>query len=309
LAVALVHAWDGNYEPLGIQQGWNCLYMFIDQETQHLQARMVHIPNDSLCFGPAASNSVLGGQLLEVSQQHVPGFGAPEYPTVGRWDRDQDQAKPYDYIGLRCSAAWCEIHRDKGTPFLPSRNYALASAAPIGDRKVWEIKGWYDEQFLDVGTAGAKIPLQVLGTMVPDPALDTLTLKHFTGAWKRVGYSALSGPSGDYLTKLGLHPGTLPHNSDGEGLTEESLCLKTAASTCPDVPPSVMSSCKSSATGADSVWYARIGAVGPSAAYRCVTRHGHPGSPHIPGTGRWRWQENDATQWWRCDDGCCTIKP
>ena len=306
IAVAVVHAWDGDYAPLGIQQGWNCLVMFIDNTTHRRRARMIHILDQEKCFGDVGNFAATGGQLLEVSQQSIAGFDTQDYPTVGRWDRDQDWARPYDYIGLRCGSAWCEVYREKSDPFLPSTHYALASTGAARDsRRVYEVKGWYDEQFLDVGISGSKTPLSIRGTMIPDPALDTLSLGSFEGAWKHVGATALSAPSPAYMTKLGLDAGILPQNSAGYHLTEESLCLEANGNKCSEVPATVKASCKS--TTADQ-WYAKIQPPEGPAVYKCVKRHKHPQEPHIPGTGRWKWQEDDATQWWRCDQGCCTIR-
>src|SRR5262245_42597861 len=51
VAAAEVYSYDGDYDPLGIHMGFNCLYMAVDTSTQTWHARMQAVPKDTNCLG------------------------------------------------------------------------------------------------------------------------------------------------------------------------------------------------------------------------------------------------------------------
>jgi hypothetical protein len=309
IAAAVIHAWDGSYEPLGIRQKWNCLYL-VGGGAGGLSARMVATGGPEECSGSTDPDRLQDPVTLAVERRQFAGLGDDDYPSVGRWDRDQDRAQPYDYIGFRCNDGWCEVHRPKESEFLPSEAYFLDPAETPLNRRVYEVKGWYDEQYLDVGSGSAKHPLSVLGTMVPDSALDTRTVDDFRGQWVPVGVTALSASSSVYRTKLGLEAGHLPRGGQGSSLTPVAICWEAGQAACENLPDAVRTDCQATpSTDPGRWWFARVGDPGRKPVYKCVDRREHLNVGHIPGTARWSWREDDATQWWRCSEGCCTLRP
>jgi hypothetical protein len=310
--VAVIHAWDGPYAPLGIEQGWNCLYLFYRNTTgRSFDARMVPVEKEAQCSGTMPAARLPRGTDLSVAKYRFPGFGVEDYPSVGRWDRER--GIPVNFIGLACSRSWCEIYSRK-FPHTSSPGYSIPATAPERERRVYQVKGWYDEQPLAHDAGGVLKPLPFQGTLIPDPALDVLVKDDFRGHWTRAGTATLEAPSPDYETKLGVTAGKPPQGDQGYGLTEIALCWEgyDGTSKCPGVPDIVRTSCKwDPVSDKNNQWYQQVRARGRPDRYLCVTRHDHSTmvSDHIPGTARWSWRENDETQWWRCDQGCCTARP
>jgi hypothetical protein len=305
IAVAVVHSWDGTYKELDIAQKWNCLYLFRKPGSgNELRAKMIPVGSQSDCDGRRPTSD-LPPPYLDVTPIVTAGMGPEDYPAVGRWDRDRHQ--PKHFIGLTCGAAWCEISKGKHGS---SRQYSLKTVTAPKKRRVFEVKGWYDEQYLAVPAAsGGLEPLSFLGTLVPDPDLQDRDLHAFEGIWVPAGTASLEAESAEYRAKLYISPGSLPNGYDaGANLTKVSLCQESGGMKCVFMPASEKPTCG----GTTGQWYARIEEVGSVVRYhyKCVTRHDHSGLGRtIPGTARWSWQENDETQWWRCSEGCCTVKP
>lgn len=306
IPVAIVHAWDDVYQHLDIAQKWNCLYLLRKPGADgEFRAKMIHVNEESDCAGKRPA-SELHAPYLEVTRVPISGLSLDDYPAAGRWDRDRHA--PKHFIGLSCGAAWCEISRGAHGS---SRRYSLNLGAAPKKRRVLEVKGWYDEQYLAVPTdpPGGWQPLQFLGTIVPDANLQDRQLSDFEGVWVPAGTVTLEEESDTYRTKLHISPGSLPSGYDaGANLTKVSLCQETSARTCRFQPATDKPACGG---GADQ-WYARTEEPGSVTKYhyKCVTRHDHSGFGRpIPGTARWSWKEDDETQWWRCAQGCCTVKP
>lgn len=309
IPVAVIHAWDGPYPQLGIGQMWNCLYLIRRPGSGgQFAARMVPVGKESDCAGRRPVRS-LDGTPLNVTRLEYPELTLADYPPVGRWDRDRHA--PKHFIGLQCGAAWCEVSNGKHGS---SRRYALPQGRPPKSRRVFEVKGWYDEQFLAVpGTTSKLEPLGFLGTIVPDAELQDRRADDFEGVWVPAGVVSMEEQSTHYWDKLGLSPGSLPSMNDGANLTHVSLCWERGDKLCRFQPATEKPACAwDPVQDAERMWYARSQEPGPVARYRykCVTRHDHSsfGRP-IPGTARWSWLEDDETQWWRCEQGCCTVKP
>ncbi len=313
VAAAAIHAWDGDYAALGIHQKWNCLYLLGNPDGTSLHAEMGTIGDPADCVGTLDPAQLGATTPLFVDREQIAGMSEGDYPDVGRWDRDQDKGAPTDYIGLKCGAGWCEFHEKKNTSFASSAHYTLPSATATGRRKVFEVKGWYDEQYLDLGSSPTKTPTNSVGTIVPDPELGNLRVADFEGRWTPVGVVSMTIAVTKYQATYGLQPGKMPHGDNGDRLTAVSLCWAghNDAANCPDLPAALPASCKWDPTAdIGNKWYARSQGSSGSPVFKCVIRHDHSslGFP-IPGTARWNWQEDDATQWYRCDQGCCSIKP
>jgi len=195
-----------------------------------------------------------------------------------------------------------------------SEGYSHPSGGSSVQHRVVEMKGWYDEQPLAHFVGTSLKPLPFLGTIMPDPALDRLVKDNFKGGWIHAGSATLGAPFTYYETKLGLVAGKPPHGDAGWNLTETALCWKglNDAAICKGVPATVEASCNwDPITDVGNKWYAQITSPDGTVKHVCVERHDHSAvvTTPIPGTARWMWLDRDETQWYRCDQGCCTLKP
>jgi hypothetical protein len=156
--VVLVYSDKEAYPLLGIDSGFNCLYLY---NPPQWKAKMVPVSGQKDCSRENIDPALVQGTGLQVRETMASGRSNADYPPVARWDVD---AYGKYFIGIKCLAAWCEI----GTDFGASPDYH-------GDR-TREIKGWYDEQYLSVRTANyPSWPTAIRGTAFPDPLLDRYT--------------------------------------------------------------------------------------------------------------------------------------
>src|SRR5574341_1766586 len=301
VAVALVYSYGGRYHPLGIEPAFNCLYLYHPgADTTVWQAKMVPVQKEADCFANVNPAAVTG-KLLYVRPFIPQGYAAQDYPPVGRWDRDSTTGRYY--AGLRCRAAWCEIGPEG---FHPSNGYTVASATALL-RRTFEIKGWYDEQYLAVPSGNDVVPGPVKGTAFPDPALDALKLSDYDATtWIPVAYTVLHGGPGPYKDKLNFEAGAVPgvmntvqfcHGDKDDLVKSKERCLPEAWRSKLTCGP---------ATGEGEWWAMITSAAQKDTVYRCVTFRGHPGIV-MPGTVRWRWLASDETIWVRCTEGCCQV--
>lgn len=313
LTFALVYAWDGDYAPLGIVQGWNCLRVFPSSHPSihRFAARMEPASDPENCVGPRM-DAETRGQDLVVHDHTMTGFTGADYPAVGRWEWDIEHKD--QYISLKCGDAWCDVTR--ADSYVASPDYRLPPGDAKGRRRVFEVKGWYDEQRLAVGKPGALRPASIQGTIFPDPGLDGIdSTGAFAGTWVPAAQLGLKGPLPAYQQKFDMDPGQYPPSGPGNSgpfrLNQLYLCLDRGGG-CEGVPPDL--SCDPDTKG--DTWYARMDpsqmnqpGPGPTQpAYFCVTRHDHSGlGRHIPGTARWRWVKEDEKLWVKCAAGCCTV--
>lgn len=318
IPAAVIHAWDGSYPLLGIQQGWNCLFLRAAERGGQYTAVMAPVASDSACLGSVANDSMPAGTPLDVTAITNPDLEHDDYPPVGRWDREINGRS--NFIGLSCGAAWCEVHASgAGHPGSPS--YSREPTAHRRAKRVFAVKGWYDEQQLEDRGTGILAPTAALATLVPDPQIESLTVDDYTsGRWQTVSYSSIAQRVPSYFDKLRLGSAPLPVGAAPGALTETALCREGVnpatgtLATCPGLPPTLAATCEwQSLPKGDSGygWFARISDPGSEERplYKCVTRHDHGGfGLKVPATARWKWLQQDETQWTRCDQGCCTVK-
>ena len=314
LTFALVRAWTGDYEPLGIKQGWNCLRVFPTNHpsTDPYEARMEPISRPEECV-EASPVTAVAGKTLFVHPHQMPGLSEGDYPPVGRWEWDSRRKE--HYISLKCGGAWCDITPDSN--YHASPDYHAPAGTKRKLQRVVEVKGWYDEQDLAIpnpAQPGKLMPANVHGTVYPDSGLDDIeSTDAFAGKWVTVARIGLKGPLPLYERKLNTDMGEYPSSNGMGRLNQLTLCAKGTGD-CEGVPDTL--SCTPDPKGI--TWYARMdpsgtknpkGPPGPSGpAYFCVTRHDHSGlGRHIPGTARWWWVNTDEKLWIKCAAGCCTV--
>jgi len=301
-AAALIWAPDNGYEPLAIEQGLNCLYL--RSSGGRWIASMVPMGfADTSCSKPQPSERVAGTDLevyVTVAEKAL----ANEVPAAAKWDWDEQSKE--QYIGIRCGASWCDVGR-RG--FQPSKPYLAGipdnASLPAKKRRVYGIKGWYDQQYLaTIPEAGdGVVHTDILGTLFPDPDLGGRGDADFEDQWVPGAEVALEVPSdteNPYYDKYyfaGTRPGDtmlntieLCHGQNCPGLTHADAC------------------------SAYDDWWAKITRADDGAVkYRCVSRcdlsaESGAGGFSVPGTARWRWLAQDEKTWMRCAQGCCETR-
>lgn len=296
VAAATIYSYGGTHRGLGIEPGFNCLYLA--HRFAGWRAWMVpRGPNDPNCDRFDGDINDSPNRRLHVVPRW--GGGPSGVPPVARWDWDNTDRE--QYIGIRCGSAWCEVSDDATTSeqAIPT-NIEFGPTGGLtpddGEKsRVRDVKGWYDAQRLaGRGPDGKLVPSNVWGVVVPHPTLHRQTIEMYEDQWVHVATMVVSG---DY---------------DGAVLSLKAgrqykiyLC---SGCTLPVRRPR----CQTPA-GAGRMW-TRITYSTASGSevseYGCAIRRTphNPSYPQIPGTSRWRWLANDETTWKRCADGCCEVQ-
>ena len=309
----------GTYKPLGIGSGFNCLYLFQSEAPAGatLLGRMVQNGRDSICANPIDPTHPGPGPFKDLKVHPIPpatGLTSADIPSVARWDwnpRDSTQ-----YIGVNCGSAWCEV----GGRGSPSYSYATAGLPP-GQRRIAEIKGWYDAQMLDTGPANHPIPIG-WGTIYPVKDLWSKVESDFQGKWVPVAYVTVSKDYNWALTfkhTAGEGPPFQGTGTDGVKSNIVEYCNGNAVTTptgvgCYFDPTTTavptFSACPGPPVSTPPWWRrTRDPVTGKVIHTRCLKRWDHTamsGTPiEIPGTTRWRFAVGDMMSWGRCGGGCC----
>jgi Bacterial Ig-like domain (group 2) len=336
LAAATIYSYGPGYTALGIGPNFSCLYVYFDASGQ-LKAKMVNVVQlqsyPTACLNAVNPLVTFPGEKALAVVRSRPGgmMAATDYPAVARWQWDPQTGK--QFIGISCpdrsGGGWCEIGDPvdpQSRPFAPPDGYVLPAGAPAGDRRVIQIKGWHDEQFLaipiTVGSPDLK-PSKLLGTVIPHPAIKQVTKPRLSNAarqtdlrqpveWTPIAYVALRAVSFDssevnhYKRKLNLD--ITPVQTLGPGLNQMLYCYgdRDICEIPPDEADGGGAMCDVSVRGGIiRVWVKLVSATG-DIRYFCVTRRGHPAfGDRVPGTTRWRWILKDDTVWTECVNGCC----
>lgn len=292
VAVGTILSFDGDYLPLRIRSGFSCVFLAGSLQTG-LSAWIA--PHTSSACPASRLISELQSDpavmLLEVVPYTVAGMLDEDYPPAARWDWDSANAK--QYIGFKCGAAWCEA----GIPgFQQSHRWrAPANMNSRLERRVFEIKGWYDEQLLAIKDpiTGVVRPSSILGTVFPDPGLDTLAFASFASGERLAALIMLSKDSANYYkTKFNF--------------------LSHTAST-PQIPYGKLNKLwiRDGIAGWNNKIFSHMGVNDKTRreVFRDHSADIATGNFVIPGSARWRWVRDDETVWKGCDAGCCESLP
>jgi len=298
-----------DYAPLGITRGFNCLYLWRSAAPDSFEARIVFQPKrDDLktCAGTRAVDGRLAA-LPGLSVRATVFGPGDSLPPVARWDWDSNGG--VQYISIWCGTAWCEVGPKGG--FTPSRSVAMDPelngafdaglegapgymAAPARWSALKAVKGWYDQQELEIwnNTAGHVVPSTVVGTIVPHPVLGAIGkaglaggLPNFDKHWMPAAYIYVTAPFKGKKLQL------------GKGLSRLYLCRGTSAE-CPGAG--------GVSTSSGTLWFGKLVSPGLVTRVREVTFDNHGGMTIPAAAARWRWLESDGTTWVRCGTGCCT---
>jgi hypothetical protein len=307
------------YEPLGIQPGFNCLYLYHPaNDTSQWGARMIPLAKpDSDCT--RSGISLAGGKDLYVYPHPTANATLQDYPEVARWDWDDSSS--IQFIGIACRLAWCEIG-PKGFKSSPPINPVsfteipglLASSAQR--TRVTRIKGWYDRQILATRQSGQLVPSAVVGVIVPNGGLarvppptatlggnGLISMKPYDGLWVNVG--AVVIPSEYKGLRAGVNHLFFCHGST-------TSCRIAAGAPTPTLWTSV--------TTCNTGWFGMVINQADTLGYGCifVKNHGQDlqnwinanssgWTAALPATARWRWMVNDESGgWYGCQrTSCC----
>jgi len=298
---ATIFSYGGTYPALGIEPGFNCLYLSNPPEWRARMVPMGYVePN---CLDPVNPSATTGTDLV-VRHMVVDAFTADQvYPPVARWDWDSKNGM--QYVGIKCGAEWCEVGMNgfAPTPFYtapPQLELDGVASTDVAVNVVSHIKGWNDAQLLDSVVGGTQVPTGIWGTIIPHPMNDRpLNASDYQNKWVNVADAVIQG--GDYK-KRGFKEGVNRiYFCHGQGVATGSMetgCTGASSISCaPDPTDGIR-------------WYAMIVTAASDTTYRCVIRRVHtdPKVPYIPGTARWRWVVNDVTNWIKCPTGCGEIQ-
>jgi hypothetical protein len=223
---------------------------------------------------------------------------------VARWDWDGTQ----QYIVIKCGDQWCEIGPPSGFG-TSQRSWAndvrnRPGAANLQNfepptpqaHRIIEVKGWYDEQRLAVQTPGVgMVPAKEPALAIPHPGLESYTIDRFDQhEWFPSALVVLPPGLGAYAAKRNWR----------EGVNRVYLCSGSSEECT--IPVQDVPACKPGwASNDNREWWAKTVSSSSDTAYQCVTRCEQ--NMEIPGTVRWRWEEEDEKLWIRCATGCCAV--
>jgi hypothetical protein len=288
------------YDTLHIQPGTNCLILHAKTETEWEAAVIPQIRRARTASGGGQYDGcderwtwqtvvTRGAPLLEVKRQTngVDYQGRDSVPPVARWD--WDARNRYNYIGVKCARAWCEIGPSR---FVPSQSLPGPGSKPI-------YKGYYDEQLL-ADTAG-KLST-VFGRIVPDSNLyGREKMKHSSLRWNKI--AVLTFMETDKT--LGNNRGSpmfekyrKRYDAKIDGPASARTTMTTASSQLISFPRAPYRK--------DSDYLGRIHKSNLFQLFRLQYRS-HPHTlAKMPPTVRWRWDQKDERTWSYCDpNGCC----
>jgi hypothetical protein len=323
---ATIYSHGGKYTPLSIEPGFNCLLFHRRMNSDQWQATMVPLggSSDPDClkhrYDPLAN-----GKDLKVKRLADPSFKVKDYPGVARWDWDPRSSQ--QYIGITCGTAWCEVGNPSGFESSAALTFASSSWQPLAGRladpsslassRVVKVKGWYDEQRLEIVSSGNQTPGPV-GYVVPNPLLDSINdaggLAAYRDKWSHVAKVEVRGTYPKWNFTTGENQIFFCYGTTRTCGVSDNLARVSGSST-------LLSNCPADPTDNTLKWWARIVSASGGIAYVCVERRDHSAqiqaynSAHpedagirVPGAARWRFLPNDAGDWIGCPSGCCTIK-
>jgi hypothetical protein len=322
---ATIYSHGGTYSQLGIEPGFNCLFLYRDLNGDHWGAKMVPWggSSDPDCsdrrYAPSSS-----GTELKVNRIVEASFGDKDYPGVARWDWDPRSGQ--QYIGITCGTAWCEVgnasgFESSGTLSISALSWqplaGLVAPSTLASSKVFKVKGWYDEQRLELLATGNQTPGPV-GSLIPNPLLDSINhargLAAYRDTWSHVAKAEVRGAYTKWNFTTGENQIFFCYGTTATCRVSDNLPRVSGSST-------MLSNCPADPTDPTLKWWARIVSASGTPAYACVERRDHSaelanykqthpdqGEIRIPGAARWRYLPNDAGGWIGCPSGCCTIK-
>lgn len=301
LAVGLIVDLDPEgYAPLGIESGFNCLYLWLDQSspTPKRVAKVVPVVDKNEC-DVAVDPMTRPGMVLDVQRKKTVNLTAIDYPGVARWGWDPTTSA--HYIGIKCADGWCSAGPpgfSGDMPVVAELGWTFDNPRPSPSEiaRTFAANGWYDYQHLAInGPNGQLIPGQA-AYVFPHPKLgSTKTVADFDaleatlpGHWVPAAYVFFQVSIPEYKNKWNFEKGW------------NRIWMCNGDSTYCTIPAAEKPTCPT------SNWWVKVqSAETHQAKYFCVTYTDH--EMEVPGTVRWRWDPTDEKLWIRCPQGCCQV--
>ena len=284
VAVATIYNWgdfhfnDQPYEPLAIEDGWQCLWL--RRQADQWQAAMTYdtIPCQSIWL----EGSIVPTNYGDIDVYATTVQPAPHLPPTARWL--WDATDKVHYIGIKCGNAWCSVGPEGFTPT------ALPNSGPAYRR----VPGWYDAQHLAVpfgstvkpGPWAAIYPAPQLWQGAQNGNLAALLAAGITVA--EIEFAMPAAAAGPYHGKFHLEA---EMNGSGRDISLQGRRTGTAPNFTYDWRAWSSPPMGGSPQEADTIIFiehrahASIGAV------------------------RYRWYDTDEKAWISCEYGCCTVQP
>lgn len=313
VALATIYSYDGAYPPLGIDEGFHCLYLFRRSGVPRYFGRMVPSPHERC--RPTIPLSVAGTDLRVIDTSST---AITNSPPVARWDwTDGFQLQS---ITIRCGPkAWCDIGPRQGW----SKDAGISTTFfGTAMQERFTVRGWHDRQYLappdgldatyqqlppgaDAGNTWVA-PSPIIGTVVPRPGIERIM--DFS-AWKQIAAVYLSAPPQQYLAKYGFAEAQLEGQPNILALCKGTGCNGSSSTTSIDGSASCTRARQirdRENLPADAIWYAMVTQPNGKTMTMCAVHREHKGVD-IPGTMRWRWMADDEGIWAPCMYGCCQV--
>lgn len=322
------------YPPMGIVEGFNCLYLYRDPNPS--RGFRAAIRGNERAWEEFDCKSPIPLSEFEEIPQPTPALavwrgpeGSPrDHPVVARWlwDYRGNSGQSRYRVGVWCDQAWCEIGPRSAAGGPPDKVQSQAKNVPeeIADLPQFKVPAWQDEQLLSTyekheGGGGTLKVSEVIGTIVPDPMLGRYTAddQFDYGNWQPAAWVGLTGlrpriESNPFADKFNFDMTDESSNNSswnqvflcrGEWTGNRSLGVRGCQEGEIDPP----ATCPPELTNDSDKWWAKlVSADGNDTEYRCVSRCGYEFP--VPGTARWRWLSDDPGIWIRCLDGCCEVR-
>jgi hypothetical protein len=339
VTAAQVYSWDGPYAPLGIEQHFNCLYVWRESPRRgEWRAWMLPVGDrGDACLNPRSIDALSADSAFELRMEPMPHALAGDHvPPVTRWewnDRGRHQT-----IGLRCGTEWCIVGRRVN--FGASRQHrvnewpaALPPNAPATPdwlqlkARVIEIRGWYDEQRLAPPEMNPSQASDLRALVVPDPRLRTYQQADFQNyTWQPAAYVVMPAANSE-PARTALAGYRQKFNFE-TGWNMILLCAGQPRDCLPalTLPPNIRMpaggfslTCRPVTASESGMpgerWTAVVISHRGTVRPLCVTRRMYPvvsAMPSLstagPGTARWRWRVDDEPVWVSCLGGCCEVE-
>lgn len=299
ISAAVIYA-EGNYGPLSIERGFNCLVVkqMGSSPNSEWQAFMRSVAAPKDCDGVVDVSHAPRLHVLRTTGMGTHPADDPYYPPVARWGFDRGVWE--QYVIMKCGTATC---------FVGGPNILVPDGPPLPSNtnpnqkmraRVYLVHGWYDAQPLAVRAAGGGLQPHLSGALViPDFELGTRnSVSDFSG-WVPVARVQMAEASADYLEKWNFSSTT----RDSVNVVEACARLQSG-----DCPGGEDLSCPKDPDSGGAEWLSRITAArGGAPRYFCARREETAVAGGVAATARWRWLNDDETLWFRCMAGCCTL--
>lgn len=305
LPVATIFNWgdfvgdEVAYEPLGIKDGWSCLFLRQFGQDDWRAAVLVNPDDDTPCYRHEAPADA-APYTLAVQRLTYPGAVMP--PTA-RWGFDHGSNE--HTMGVKCGSAWCTISRPdvvNGAPVWTLPSVDLSGADPRTS-----IPGYSDAQHLAVYVHGVLEP-GPWGEIAPASGF-------FQRAMSQIGDHQTDYFDADF--KVGLAVADLmlrdPHPIEGFGPYQDKFGLYQGRSTLsiqtrgplPDTPQRYTALTASALLTTTGIQASYNDSNDNSVAARSVTYI--PQTEHAAtGAVRWRWHDTRGSESaWSCCNKMC----